>query len=114
MALTPAVFREEVGKLFDDLRIFLDSSGNIIFAVTQVDEDGNVAVVLASYKISNIDADGTPNFYGFERADGGWYILKETLSAGADVYEYLKGSSDLATTWATRTTDTYDTFANTF
>lgn len=41
MALTPAVFREEVGKLFDDLRIFLDSSDNIIFAVTQVDADGN-------------------------------------------------------------------------
>ncbi len=114
MALVPAVWREETGKLFDDLRVYLDSSSNIIFAVTNVDEDGNAVVSLSGYNISNIDADATPNFYGFERADGAWYILKETLVAGADVYEYLKGSSDLATTWATRATESYDTFANTF
>ncbi len=114
MALVPAVWRETIGKLFDDLRVFLDSAGNIIFAVTEVDEDGNASVLLSGYKISNIDADASPNYYGFETAGGAWYILKETLSAGADVYEYLKGSSDLATTWTNRTSETYDTFANTF
>ncbi len=114
MALTPGVWREETGKLFDDLRVFTDSADNIVFAVKEVDDDGNATTSLAAYSISNIDADASPNYYGFERADGAWYILKETLSTGADVYEYLKGSSDLATTWATRASETYDTFANTF
>ena len=114
MTLTPAVYREETGKWIDDQKIFLDSSGNIIWPTVLTDEDGNPEVSLGGYQISNIDADGTPNYYGFERADGAWYILRETLSAGADVYEYLKGSSDLASTWTTRTSETYDTFANTF
>ncbi len=41
MTLTPAVFREAIGKLFDDLRVFLDSTDNIIFATALVDGDGN-------------------------------------------------------------------------
>lgn len=69
---------------------------------------------LSDYKISNIDADATPNFYGFERRDGSWYIMKETISPGADVYEYLKGTSDLASNWATRVANSYDTFGNVF
>ena len=46
-----------------------------------------------SYRISDIDDDATPNYYGFLKADGSWYILKETVSAGANTYRYVAGSS---------------------
>ncbi len=109
------VWRQKLGNLLDDLKVFYDAGNNIILAVNQVDEDGQSAVLLSAYKISNMDADASPNYYGFETAGGAWYIMKETLSAGADVYEYAKGSSDLATNWGNRgSTVTYDTFANTF
>lgn len=93
---------------------YFDSDGNWHRGNVSIDGAGNQAITLSDYKISNIDADASPNFYGFERADGAWYILKETLSVGSDVYEYLTGASDLASTWANRTSETYDTFANTF
>ncbi len=115
MTLATGVWQQKLGNLLDDLKVFTDAQGNIIFAVNQVDEVGQSAVLLSAYKISNIDADASPNYYGFETAGGAWYILKETLSAGADVYEYAKGSSDLATNWGNRTTSlVYGTFADTF
>ena len=115
MALTPAVEREVVGKLQDDRRVYLDSGGNIIYPVMPVDENGSAIGNLLKYSISEIDDDASPNYYGFERSNGAWYILKETISPGANTYRYAAGSSDLATSWGNRaTTVTYDTFANTF
>lgn len=118
--LVAATETEETGKWKDKRKVYVDVGGaadgsdRILDAVIIESIGGGPKIDLADYKISNIDADSSPNYYGFERADGAWYILKETLSAGADTYEYLKDSSDLATTWATRTSESYDTFANTF
>lgn len=117
MALTPATETEETGKWKERRKVFVDDSvspNRVIDAVVVVDEDGNRQVSLSGYKISNIDADASPNYYSFVRADGAYYILKETLSAGDDTYLYSKGSSDLATAWANRVTETYNTFDTEF
>lgn len=81
-----------------------------------VDGEGNTtsASILGKYAISNIDADASPNYYGFEEVGGAWYILKETVSAGADTYLYASGSSDLATNWSNRASLTYDIFSAVF
>jgi len=98
-----------------DIKRIGDVDGKKATAVVQIDADGvAIGANLFDYKISDIDADASPNYYGFERADGAWYILKETISAGADTYRYIKGTTDLSTNWGNRTTLTYDTFVNTF
>ena len=118
--LVAATEIEETGKWKSPRKLYADVGGRsdggdrFIDAVVVESIDGGPRIDLGDYKISNIDADGTPNFYGFERKDGAWYILKETLAAGADVYEYLAGTSDLATSWGTRVANSYDTFSNTF
>lgn len=67
---------------------------------------------LDGYKISDIDADASPNYYGFLRADGAWYILKETIVPGDDTYRYVAGSSSY--TWSGRTGLSYVTFDSAF
>lgn len=55
---------------------------------------------LSSFQIADIDDDATPNYYGFERLDGKWYILKEDTSA--KTYRYRSGASGYSTAWAGR------------
>lgn len=70
--------------------------------------------ILASYKISDKDDDASPNYFGFVNADGAWYILKETVSAGADTYRYAAGSSSYTTNWTNRASLSFDHFYNVF
>ncbi len=115
MTLTPASETEETGKWKEKRKVYVDDSVSPSRVIdTVVIEGQGGGVDLSEYNVSNMDADVSPNYYGFERADGAWYILRETLIAGADEYMYIAGSSDLSTTWATRASETYDTFANTF
>ena len=96
---------------------YTDSAGYRARGVVVLDSDGvqQVQPLNVLYPgVYKIDDDASPNFYGFTNSLGAWYILKETLSAGNNVYEYLKGASDIATAWGTRVTDTYDTYENTF
>jgi hypothetical protein len=67
-----------------------------------------------NYKCADVDADASPNYYGFIDAFGKWYILKETISTGADTYRYVKGSSGYTTAWTNRATQTYDYFSEVF
>lgn len=69
---------------------------------------------LAEYKIADKDDDASPNYYGFTDKDGNWYILKETISAGADTYRYIKGTSDYMTNWTGRAGLSYDYYYNIF
>ena len=67
------------------------------------------------YMLCNKDDDASPNYYGYEAADGSWYILKETVSAGADVYAYESGASGYSTGWTNRaTTNTYQSWGTEF
>ena len=71
-------------------------------------------LILDGYFAADGDADASPNYYGFVRADGAWYILKETLSAGADTYKYAKGDSRYEANWTNRANLTYDYYHNVF
>ena len=94
---------------------YKDSSGYRARGVVVLDEDGGQqSDPTKGYGISNIDDDSEPQYYGSERSDGAWYILRLTTVAGDQVAEYLKGASDLAASWGTRVANSYDTFANTF
>lgn len=66
--------------------------------------------VLTPYQIADKDDDASPNYYGFTRPDGYWYILKETVSAGADTYRYATGTSAYTTAWTGRAGLSYDYF----
>lgn len=81
-------------------------------ATGQTNIQTKIGDVLADYKISDIDADASPNYYGFLRKDGAWYILKETVSAGADTYRYVKGASGY--NWSNRASESYVTFDSAF
>lgn len=63
---------------------------------------------LAKYKISDTDSASDPKYYGNVAADGSWYIMKETTSAGT--YRYCKGASSYSTNWTGRAGLTYDYF----
>lgn len=83
--------------------------------VILVNSTGSISSdTLASYRISDKDDDASPNYYGFVNADGAWYILKETVSAGADTYRYAAGSSDYTTNWTNRASLSYGYFYSTF
>lgn len=69
---------------------------------------------MESYRLSDKDDDGSPNYYGFTDSDGGWYVMKETVSAGNDTYRFAKGSADYAANWSNRASLSYDYFFNVF
>jgi hypothetical protein len=95
----PSVFAQEV--------IIRDrtTTGNKA-EVEKVGTDYGLSTVMHSkkYMICNKDDDASPNYYGFEAADGSWYIMKWTVSAGADVFAYESGTSGYSTGWTARTT----------
>ena len=94
------LYDPESGKDF-----VINSDGEIEVSVESVSTNLDD---LGGYKVSDVDADASPNYYGFLRADGAWYILKETISAGADTYRYVKGASSY--NWSNRASESYDTF----
>ena len=64
------------------------------------------------YAINDIDDASNPKYYGFEKADGGWYIMRENTSTKQ--YRYAKGDSDYSTNWTNRASQSYATFGSTF
>jgi hypothetical protein len=66
---------------------------------------------LLGYRISDRESTGTYNYYGYLKADGNFYIMRETLATGA--YRYYKGTiNTYVATWALRAdvSITYDYF----
>ena len=71
-------------------------------------------IALDGFKINDVDADASPNFYGFTDKGGGWFILEETLSAGADTYRYARGNDNYITNWTNRVGLTYKYYFDAF
>ena len=90
-----------------------DSSGRQA-AVSKIGADDALLVFTHSKKfmICNKDDDASPNYYGFEAADGSYFILKETVSAGADTYQYDRGASGYSTAWTNRTSGSYQNWGD--
>lgn len=85
----------------------LQTTGNTSLASIDAGKDP-----LAKYKIADTDDDASPNYFGFTDIDGNWYILKETVSAGANTYRYAAGTSSYATNWTNRASLSYDYLFN--
>lgn len=66
----------------------------------------------AFYKISDIDSSGDPAYYGYVKADGGWYIMRYSESSGQA--RYVKGSADYSTNWTNRASLSYSRFDEVF
>jgi len=64
---------------------------------------------LKDYMIVEID-ESDPDYYGYEKADGGWYIMKETSNS----YRYVKGTADFSDNWTGRDELDYDYPSNIF
>ena len=77
----------------------------------QTKQDQIIAAIggsLSDYKINDVDDDASPNYYGFTDKDENWYILKETISPGANTYRYEKGGpGGYTTAWTGRASGTY-------
>lgn len=58
-----------------------------------------VRATLDSYKISDVDEASDPKYYGFLRANGYWYILRNT---GDTQYRYVSGLTGYSTAWTNR------------
>lgn len=74
----------------------------------------NAKSPLEGYQIADKDDDLTPNYYGFIDKNGNWYIMREVISAGADTYRFIAGSSDYTTNWTNRAGLSYDYFYSIF
>ena len=90
------------------------TSGKKLNLETINSQTGLNALTLDKYNICNKDDDGTPNYYGFQSADGSWIIMRWTVSAGADLFEYDSGTSDYATAWTGRALLTYKAWGDEF
>jgi hypothetical protein len=74
----------------------------------------SVANPLRDYVLQDKDSDASPNYYGFTDSEGKWYIMEETISAGADTYRFIKGSTNYTANWTGRAILVYDYFYNIF
>ena len=115
--LVAATEIEETGKWKERRKVYVDSSVSpqrVLDAVIIESLSGGPKIDLADYKIYKKDDDASPHYFGSEREDGAWYIMRETLAVGDDTYEWAKGDSDIATNWGNRVGLSYDTYSNTF
>jgi len=67
---------------------------------------------LANFKISDMDSDQDPSYFGFVDKDGNWYIMQMTDSTEA--FRYIKGTTGYTTNWGNRLILSYAYFYNTF
>jgi len=65
-----------------------------------------------AYAISNKEATATYKYFGFQRSDGYWYIMRKTLAT--NVFEYVAGTSAYSTAWNNRASQTYTDYATAF
>jgi len=99
------------GKIVSDFgggqMITASPSGGASTGTTPTNQDK-----LAKYRAADIDSDASPNYYGFVDLSGNWFILRESISAGADAYRYAAGTSNYTTNWTGRTSLSYDYLYN--
>jgi hypothetical protein len=91
--------REEHDKTFGVKRVtqFEHSGGNLVRKENDP-TDG--------YKITDLDT----GYYGYTKADGGWYIMQLTDTAA----RYVKGDTNYETNWTGRAGLNYGLFFNIF
>lgn len=63
-----------------------------------------------AYSLSDIDDSTSTEYYGYEDADGAWYIKKFASNA----FTFVKGASGYSTAWTNRASQTYASYGSTF
>jgi hypothetical protein len=79
-----------------------DIAGNKIDPAEKKPTDG--------YEISNIDDVGNPQYYGFIKKTGDWYIMQKD----AGTFLYAKGANSYSINWTIRGTLIFDYYNNVF
>lgn len=127
---------KKTNKLLNDLPDYMPSGGhsgsswvavdsNGIPAPIQLDADGNLPTTgsgggssttvidpRTGYAISDTESTATYKYFGFEDADGKWYILRKTIAT--KIFLYAAGTTGYTTAWTNRASQTYATFDTTF
>ena len=106
---------EKLGEIDTGVRMKAQTPN--VMKVTNVDGSpvggsSSLAKPTDAYAISNIDDAGTYKYFGFEDADGNWYIMRKTIAS--NTFEYTKGASNYATAWTGRVGQTYASYGATF
>jgi len=84
------------------------------YTVISVDESGAITPGdLGNYKATDQD-NSSPQYFGFTRSDGGWYIMKRTTTGTLIETRYIKGDDSYTTNWTNRAALSYDYFYNIF
>lgn len=68
----------------------------------------------SAYSPVDVDDDTSTRYYGFQRADGAWYIQRETTDSGDTLFRYVGGASGYATSWTARASQDYGYPEDTF
>ena len=77
--------------------------------------DGTVTAFAKSteqYAINDSEATATYKYFGFQKSDGAWYIMRKTIATKK--FEYVKGASAYSTAWTNRASQTYTDYATAF
>lgn len=75
----------------------------------------NFNAVFNAYHLVDIDeGSASPQYYGFVRQDGYYFIMKATISSGVTAYTFSKGTSAYSTAWTNRASETYAVFSSVF
>jgi len=64
------------------------------------------------YAINNKEATATYKYFGFQKSDGGWYIMRKTIAT--NIFQYVAGASAYSTAWTNRASQTYTDYATAF
>ena len=64
------------------------------------------------YGINNKEATATYKYFGFQKSNGGWYIMRKTIAT--NIFEYVAGVSAYSTAWTNRASQTYTDYATAF
>jgi len=93
---------------------FKDISGKAV--QVQLDASGNVPTSSSggatTWGISDIEATATYKYFGFQKSDSGWYIMRKTIATKK--FEYVAGASAYSTAWTNRASQTYTDYATAF
>ena len=81
-------------------------------AGTTSSQDVTYAKPTERYAIADIEATATYKYFGFQRDDGYWYIMRKTLATKK--FEYVAGASAYSTAWTNRASQTYTDYATAF
>lgn len=92
-------------------RGIIDNGETASFRTTGSGSSSGGAKPTDVYALSNIDDSTTTEYYGYEDADGNWYIKKLDTS---NAITFAAGTSNYATAWTNRASQTYASYKDTF